>query len=85
MPLTPKTSLSTLASLMPMLSSSFSTMLRSRVMECIRLRRERVSVRSWRCHGGGTKLLLIRPWRSSLASHSASQASVLRPGTFLTR
>ena len=49
-----------------------------------RVLRYRVSPRSSRTGGGGTKLGRTMPWAATSASHSASERSVLRPGTFLT-
>src|SRR5437764_1314693 len=46
--------------------------------------RYRVSSRSSRISGGGTKEGRTIPWAATSASHSASDRSVFRPGTFFT-
>ena len=43
-----------------------------------------VSSRSSRISGGGTKEGRTIPWAATSANHSASERSVLRPGTFFT-
>jgi hypothetical protein len=82
-PDTPNTSLTTLANLMLALSSSLSVRFCSVVSVSDKERRSRTRSRRSRLGGGGTKLGLTRPWRTSSAVHSASLTSVLRPGTVL--
>ena len=59
-------------------SSTFCSWLNSRLHSSVRLLRYRVS---FRCSRLGIKLAFIRPCYSSSAIHSASFASVFRPGT----
>src|SRR3954453_16964549 len=80
-PDTPNTSLTTLANLMLAVSSSLSVRFCSLVSASDKERRSRTRSRSSRIGGGGTKLGLIRPWRTRSAVHSASFTSVLRPCT----
>src|SRR5262249_34861988 len=58
--------------------------LASRWRSLISVLRYRVRSRSSRIGFGGTKLLRNSPCSSSWHNHCASEASVLRPGTFLT-
>jgi hypothetical protein len=81
MPETPNTLLMTPASLMPALSSSLSLRLRSAARVPTNALRWRISSRSTRTSGGGTKLARTSPCRTRSAIHSASFTSVLRPGT----
>ena len=83
MPETPNTLLITPASLMPAPSSSLSVRLRSAARVPTSALRWRTSSRSTLTSGGGTKLARTSPCRTRSAIHSASFASVLRPGTAL--
>ncbi len=65
-------------------SSTFWTRLASRARASINCRRSRVSSRSSRTGGGGTKLPRSSPCSSNCESHWQSLTSVLRPGTALT-
>ena len=71
-------------SLTPASCNSFSRRWISRARMWAKPLRDRVSSRRARNSGGGTKLGRTMPWAATLASHSASDMSVLRPGTFLT-
>jgi len=71
-------------SLIPASCSTFSSRWISAARASICVLRYRVSSRSSRIGGGGTKLGRIIPCAATSASHSASVRSVFRPGTFLT-
>jgi hypothetical protein len=83
-PETPRMSVATQSSLMPVSSSALCSRLASRWRSAICVLRYRVRFLSVRIGLGGTKLALSSPASSRWHSHCASDTSVLRPGTFLT-
>ena len=78
------TSEATELSLMPASWRTFSRRWISLARASIWVLRYRVSSRSSRISGGGTKEGRTIPWAATSASHSASLRSVFRPGTFFT-